>query len=477
MSKVEEIYSAGIDIGTSTTSLVISKLKIKDVTSGFVVPMIEIVEKEIIYRSEVYFTPLLDERTLDFSSIEEIIRQEYSLAHIDPEKIETGAVIITGDTARKENAESVVQAVSRMAGSFVVATAGPHLEAYIAGLGSGAAEVSANKHVTVANVDIGGGTTNIAIFKGGKLVTTVCADIGGRLIRFKPDCCMTVESFIRGGYITAKYLDIPLEDNKTMLQEELYRIGDTLAQSLVSILRGKPNKLAHALALGAMKEYDGIEYVTFSGGVGRLFYDKGNTQEQLMQYGDLGPAIALFLQKYMKEADVKVIEPGETMYATVIGAGVHTTELSGSTIYISDSQSLPLRDVPGIRLDAETKDYSKISENIVSKIDTFLTTESDTLPAILVPQVLGESFQEIKSTADAVTAGLKELNRKGPLVVVCEADIGKIMGNLLKNNLDHDTPVISIDQINMKEGDYIDIGKPLYDGGVVPVVIKTLVWG
>lgn len=475
MSKVEEIFSAGIDIGTSTTSIVISKLKIKNIASGFVVPMIEIVEKEIIYRSDVYFTPLLDEKTIDFPQIEEIIRQEYNLAGIDPTQIETGAVIITGDTARKENAESVVQAVSRMAGSFVVATAGPHLEAYIAGLGSGAAEFSANKHATVANVDVGGGTTNIAIFKDGKLVNTICADIGGRLIRFKP-ASLTVESFISGGKITAQHLALPLEENKTMLQENLYRIGDALAQALVSMVQGNPNKLAVELAIGEMKEQKGIEYVTFSGGVGRLFYDKENTAAHLMEYGDLGPTVAMFLQKYLKVTGVKVIEPGETMYATVIGAGVHTTELSGSTIYISDAQALPLRDVPGIRLDVEDQDYAKITQNMVAKVDTFITPESDTLPAILVPEVLGESFREIKNTADALTAGIKELNRRGPLVVICEADIGKVMGNLLKNNLD-DTPVISIDQINMKEGDYIDIGKPLYDGGVVPVVIKTLVWG
>lgn len=476
MSKIEEIFSVGIDIGTTTTSVVVSKLKIKNVASGFVVPKIEIIDKTVIYRSDVYFTPLSDEATIDFNGIEKIVRDEYKTAQINTEEIKTGAVIITGDTARKENAESVLKAISRMAGSFVVATAGPHLEAYIAGLGSGAAAYSAQKHVIVANADVGGGITNISIFNDGKLITTLCADIGGRLIRFEPRTCH-VQGFIWGGEVTARHLGISLERSKTLALREISKIGNILAESLVSILRGTPNDLAKKLALGETVENIKPEYVMYSGGVGRLVYEEDNAVDEktMTRFGDLGPALALGLKKAIRDEPIKLLKPDETIYATVIGAGVHTTELSGSTIYVSNPEVLPFRDLPAIYL-TETEDFTHITSEIVAKAEKFSGQDTRILPAIVIPKTFGNSFYKIKGLASAIAAAARKVTQKGPLVIICEDDIGKAFGNLLKNALNKPRPVISIDQLTMKEGDYIDIGRPLYDGGVVPVVIKTLVF-
>lgn len=370
MSVTEEILSVGIDIGTTTTSVVISKLKIKNVASGFVVPKIEIIDKKLIYRSGMYFTPLKDEKTIDFKDIENIIKNEYESAKVSPTEIKTGAVIITGDTARKENAESILAAISRMAGSFVVATAGPQLEAYIAGLGSGAAARSAQKHIRIANADIGGGTTNICIFEDGRLALTLCADIGGRLIRFKPRTA-TVESFIRSGAAVAQSCNIKLEKGRPLGKEEIFKIGNALAEALVSILKGSPNTLAKGLAIDELAEKDlSLDEVMFSGGVGRLFYEEENNPniEILTRYGDLGPALAICLKKRIEGIKARIVKPDETIYATVIGAGVHTTELSGSTIFVSDPRILPFRDLPAIRIDESHLNYSEdISTNILSK--------------------------------------------------------------------------------------------------------------
>lgn len=476
MSKIEEIFSVGIDLGTTTTSVVVSKLKIKNVAAGFLVPKIEIIDKAIIYRSDVFFTPFIDDVTIDFGGIEEMVKDEYKKAKINPEEIKTGAVIVTGDTARKENAESVLKAVSRMAGSFVVATAGPHLEAFIAGLGSGAAAYSEQRHTVVANVDVGGGTTNISIFDDGELIATLCADIGGRLIRFEART-NRVEGLIRGGEVTARSLAIPLEKDRSLSSGEINDITQALSKALVSILRGKPDALAEALAIGKLVEGIDVKYVMFSGGVGRLFYEEDPIGDvaALTRFGDLGPALALGLKKTMADEAIEVLKPDETIYATVIGAGVHTTELSGSTIYLSDSKALPLRDLPALRL-TETKDMQEVTEEIQAKIDKFSLQDQRILPAIVVPKTFGNSFKEIKGLVRAIAAGVRTAKRRDPLVVISEDDIGKALGNLLQNSLSEPRPVISIDQLTMKEGDYIDIGKPLYDGGVVPVVIKTLVF-
>jgi ethanolamine utilization protein EutA len=475
ISKIEEILSVGIDLGTTTSSVVVSKLAIKNVAAGFVVPKIEIIDKTIIYRSDVFFTPLIDDVTIDFSGIEEIVKQEYKKALINPEEIKTGAVIITGDTARKENAELVLKAISQMAGSFVVATAGPHLEAYIAGLGSGAAAYSAEKHIIVANADVGGGTTNISIFDDGKLIATLCADIGGRLIRLKPGTQL-VEGYIRGGIVTAKHLNVPLGKGEELPSHYMGKIAEALGGALVSILKGTPNSLAKELAIGQLEEGIAVEHVMFSGGIGRLLYEKeSGREEDLTHFGDIGPALAKGLKKVLKEERMTVLEPDETIYATVIGAGVHTTELSGSTIFISDPEALPLKDIPSIRLTV-TEDYQAVTSEISEKIERFSYQDSSELPAIVVPEAFGNSFYQIKGLVQAIAAGIRKAKQRAPLVIICEDDIGKAFGNLLVNSLHDSRPVISIDQLTMKEGDYIDIGKPLYDGGVVPVVIKTLVF-
>lgn len=127
----ETILSVGIDIGTSTTQLIFSRLTIENLASNYTVPRISIVNKEVFYRSGIYFTPLKSQTEIDAAKVKEIIRKEYEKAGRKPEDLQTGAVIITGETARKQNANRVLETLSDMAGDFVVATAGPDLESVL----------------------------------------------------------------------------------------------------------------------------------------------------------------------------------------------------------------------------------------------------------------------------------------------------------------------------------------------------------
>src|SRR5690625_2024016 len=179
----EIILSVGIDIGTSTTQLVLSHLTLENTSSAFRVPRISIVDKKVIYKSEIMNTPIVGDLKIDQKQIQHFVENEYKKANIKKSDIQTGAVIITGETARKENAEEVLQALSGYAGEFVVATAGPDLESVIAGKGAGIHTFSKSHSTTVVNLDIGGGTTNMALFERGEVVDTGCLDIGGRLIK------------------------------------------------------------------------------------------------------------------------------------------------------------------------------------------------------------------------------------------------------------------------------------------------------
>ena len=170
MADARELLSVGVDVGTTTTQIVFSRLNLQDVSRPGQIPRINITDRKVIYQSPIVFTPLIDSNTIDADALNEIVRQEYSTAGVDPNQVETGAVIITGETAKKKNADEILRALSGLAGEFVVSVAGPNVESLIAGKGAGAAEYSQKNYATVTNVDVGGGSANSATFRTGNLI-------------------------------------------------------------------------------------------------------------------------------------------------------------------------------------------------------------------------------------------------------------------------------------------------------------------
>lgn len=179
---VQQILSVGIDIGTCTIQTVFSRLKMQNMAGYFAVPKIAIIEKETVFKGEIHKTPLIDFKTIDSEAVKNIIENDFKSANLTPKDTATGAVIITGESARKENAQSVLERLSSFAGEFVVSTAGPDLESIIAGKGSGAYQYSLDNYTTAVNIDIGGGTSNIVLFDKGETLSIGCLDIGGKQI-------------------------------------------------------------------------------------------------------------------------------------------------------------------------------------------------------------------------------------------------------------------------------------------------------
>ncbi|MFR5646573.1 MAG: ethanolamine ammonia-lyase reactivating factor EutA [Bilophila wadsworthia] len=134
-----------------------------------------------LWQSPVAFTPLTDVDTLDEAALDALIRGWYAEAGVRPEDVETGAVIVTGESLKTVNARRTVMRLADSLGDFVVASAGPHLESVIAGRGAGAAALSEARRGTVLNIDIGGGTSNYAVFRAGRVIDTACLNMGGRL--------------------------------------------------------------------------------------------------------------------------------------------------------------------------------------------------------------------------------------------------------------------------------------------------------
>lgn len=444
----ESLLSVGIDIGTSTTQLVISRLTLENRANPFSVPRIAIAEREILYRSAIHFTPLLSDTVIDASGVRAIVDGEYQKSGFDKGQIGTGAVIITGETARKENAREVLSVLSSFAGDFVVATAGPDLESILAARGAGADEWSRTHHAAVLNLDIGGGTSNLALYESGELAATDCLNIGGRLLKLRPDGTVYYAS-----PALTEWLPHPP------------RVGDRVTQEALA-------PTISALTEGLRKAIPpGVRNLSFSGGVADCMWSPPG---DALAYGDIGVLLGESIRRRFEAEGFCLLRGAETIRATVVGAGAHSTDLSGSTIFYRDI-TFPLKNLPILKLTVREEELESpaLAAAIAQKLRWYADEEG------LCPLALGfrgeknPSYARVRAIAEGVRLGLDALLRGGftPVVVV-ESDMAKVLGQALAPLVNG--PLLCLDGVCVDNGDYIDVGAPVAGGAVLPVVIKTL---
>lgn len=480
----EEMLSVGIDLGTSTTQLVFSKLLIENMASSYTVPKMVITKKEIQYKSQIYFTPLIDQKTIDFEKIKEIVEAEYDRAGIRKEEIDTGAVIITGETARKENAREVVNALSGFAGDFVVATAGPDLESIISGKGAGTDVYTKEHRCTAVNIDIGGGTSNLALFRYGDTADTGCLDVGGRLIKIDKDSRKVI-------YIAPKLQEIIRQEGFQIAEgQELTRekvkpllviMTEALEQSVG--LRQDCNYFQMLITNKGLKEMSNISCISFSGGVAAAIYHPEDFTNPL-EFGDIGIWLAETIRESQLFTRFQIIPVAETIRATVVGAGSHTTKISGSTISYSEID-FPIKNLPVLKLTKE-EETNNIAEAIRNKMDWFAEEGKMQQIAVALQGNHNPSFGQVQEYAKELLEGLEPLLAADlKAIIVTEEDMAKVLGQTMAAIKEQEAMektsgigpgIVCLDGIRLGEGDFIDIGKPVAGGSVLPVVVKTLVF-
>ena len=445
-----KLLSVGLDVGTTTTQLVVSELAVENRANAFCVPEMVIEERTLRYQSPVIFTPLRSEQLVDGEAIAAWVEEQYSRAGITKKQVDTGAVIITGETSRKENAAQVMHYLAGFAGDFVVATAGPDLESDLAAKGAGAVAYSAKTGKTLLHIDIGGGTSNMAFIADGKVRQTGCLNVGGRLVKFDSAGKVSYISPVLEGLCDLRLGEIPTP-------AKLTHVTNTLVQALEMAAGLIPaNDLLERLTT---KENTGVwlpqkaEVISFSGGVADCIERECGS----LAFGDLGAALGQAIRgSLLCKGEYRLGE--QTIRATVIGAGCHSTRLSGSTVFYQGVE-LPKKNLP----------VAKLSMPVTAEAvaNAYLGKDTDTVVLAITGET-SPTYAQVQQMAKALVSG-----SGGREIMVClTADMAKALGHAIAL-LAPAGKCLCIDRIPLQDESFLDIGMPV--GPALPVVIKTLI--
>jgi ethanolamine utilization protein EutA len=465
------VLSVGVDIGSSTSHLVFSRIVLERLDSRYVVT-----QRETFYQSDILLTPYSSEEAIDADALGAFFEKQYENAMIDPDEIDAGALILTGVAVRRSNARKIGELFARQAGKLVAVSAGDNLETVMAAYGSGAVARSIRDRAPVMNVDVGGGTSKIAVCNDGQVIAITAVDVGARLVC--TDAAGKITRLEEAGRRFGADLGLELEIGVTLAPDAARRLAARMADSLFDAMKGGAPKLGATglLRLDPLAWRGAVDQVTFSGGVSEYVYGW-----ETESFGDLGNLLAAEIRTRVAAWGVRLEPPAQGIRATVIGASQYTTQVSGSTIFVSPHSALPLRNVPviapGLLLEGETIDADAVAASIRTVLRHLDLGDADTPVAIFVPWQGSATFHRLDAFCRGVAAGLSDVLARGhPIVLAGDGDVGGLIGIHFREEMKLKNPVVSIDGLELKQFDYIDIGELLESSGAVPVVIKSLIF-
>jgi ethanolamine utilization protein EutA len=467
-----ELLSVGIDVGSSTSHLVFSKLiLVRDEKSPSL--RFQIKEREVVYEGRIIYTPLTEANTIDIDKLTAFFKEECELAGVDTTDIQTGAVIVTGETAKKQNAPQIAEALSKDAGKFVAATAGPNFESLLAAMGSGATARSKELSKTILSCDIGGGTSNLAVSKNGEVLSTSCISVGGRLLAVDPDG--KINRLNDPAVKVMQHIGLDYKIGDFIPRDDIGKIVTRLAEVLIEVMTGPATTtLAKELMMTDDLDFSNhIDEYIFSGGVAEFIYGG------LGNFNDIGELLAAKLIALAPKLKAPVVEPVNKIRATVIGAGAYSLSISGSSGFMDERLSFPMRNIPVLRVDVDQSQLN--ADYIVSQINLafqrFDFVEGQEIVALYFKDPVKVNYVDLELFAKSVESALvNSIKNNIPVILIFEKDVACSVGNVMRRETSLKNNLLSLDELSLNDGDWIDINAPLVGRQVFPVTVKSLVF-
>jgi ethanolamine utilization protein EutA len=471
------LVSVGIDIGSSGTQVIFSRINLRrlgeDLSSRYFV-----VSREQLYLSPVALTPYQSDTRIDERALGTIIDEAYAAAKLAPEDIDTGAVILTGEALRRENAAAIASIISEKGGDFVCATAGHHMEAMLAAYGSGAARVSNDEHKRILNIDIGGGTTKLGIIEHGRVVATAAFHVGGRLLVVDQD--QRITRLEAAGQHLAAQAGFKWNRGDRIARADMEKVADWMADAIVTAVRSGnlPTVIRELFLTEPLPDRGAIDGVMFSGGVGEYVYAR-----ESRDFGDMGLLLGAALRRQIDRDALPwpVLPAHECIRATALGASEYSVQLSGNTIYVSNPGILlPRKNLQVLGPDydfTEVVDADAVAAAIRAHFTAFDLTEGEKDVALAFHWQGAPSYERVAAFARGIVQGLPNtIAAKRPLTIILDGDLAQTLGGVLREDLEVASEVMVIDGVVLWDFDFIDLGKIRLPSHTVPVTVKSLVF-
>ena len=472
-----KLSSVGIDIGSAGTQVVFSRLHFRrlgeDLTSRYVVA-----RRETVYQSMVWLTPYIDDHQIDSARISALVGEAYRDARQRPDNIDTGAVILTGEALRRDNARELADALSARCGELVCVSAGHNMEAMLAAYGSGAARASHDRQARILNVDIGGGTTKLALVDSGQVVATAAFHVGGRLHVIDADGRLIRLDPAGRDHAARAGLSWSLGD--TVEHAALDLVAEKMADMVIAAVatRPLPEPVRRLFLTEPIDDLGRVDAITFSGGVAEYIYGR-----EIRDFGDLGRRLGAAIRARVAAGALPaaVAPAGERIRATVLGASEYSVQLSGNTSYISRPAALlPRRNLQVLRpgyTPGTPVDPDALAEAIRRHLVAFDVDETNDEVMLALGWEGVPSHERITGLARGIVSGLAGRIAAGlPVYIVLDGDVALTLGAILRNELDVINDLLVIDGISLWDFDYADLGALREPSHTVPLTIKSLVF-
>ena len=467
------LLSLGVDVGSATTQFLFSHLVLRRLP-GSLSSRFALAERAVRYRSPIHLTPYRSGTLIDDERVRELVVRAFTAAGIERAEVDTGAVVVTGEAAGRINAQSVAEALAATAGDFVCVVAGHHLEAVLAAYGSGAVEASRRAGSRVLCIDVGGGTTKFAVVASGIVEQTGALHVGGRLAAFEAGRIVLLEPVCERIAVAA---GLHWSAGASVGDVAIRRVSSLMADAIVAAACGEPLPFdddGSALWLTPPISAGQYDTVIFSGGVAE--YIDGNGAAGV---NDLGRTLGAALSTRSVRLPGPVAAGAQRIGSTVIGASQFTVQLSGNTVYVSDPDALPVRNVRAIRIvvpNGDVVDAAGVAGQIERNVRLLEMNASDPFATMIEWHGMA-TFPRLNVLVAGLAAALIRQAEQGrPVWLAFDADIARIAGRMLNRMPGFErVPIVSVDGLDLAAFDYVDIGR-IGPSGTVPITIKSLLF-